>query len=265
MTSQTHAPPDDMTTKQILVTGGTGRPGRVLVPKLLDTGHRVRVLTRRKHGPAKHDWVTGDLLTGTDLSGAVDGCDVIIHLATTNRRADVPATARLIEAARATDMPHLVYPSIVGIDDAALGYYRTKLACERLIERSGLPWTIARTTQFHDLITTMCDHQRLLPVTVMPATVSLQPIDVAEVAEQLLTIAGRPPAHRTPDLGGPEIRDVAELARSYLRSIGRRRRVWSAPFPGKAIRDYRAGINLAPDRAVGQITFGDFLKHRRNR
>ncbi|MBC3191882.1 SDR family oxidoreductase [Pseudonocardia sp. C8] len=251
-----------MTTTRVLVTGGTGRLGRVLVPMLLGAGHRVRVLTRREREPAPPEWAVGDLRTGAGLPGAVAGTDVIIHLATTNGRADVPTTGRLIEAARAAVAPHLVYVSIVGIDGAALGYYRTKLACEHLVEHSGLPWTILRTTQFHDLITAMCDVQRMLPVTVMPAGVAFQPIDVTEVADQLVTIAGRPAAHRVPDLGGPEVRDGAELARDYLRAIGRRRPVWSVPVPGKAVRDYRAGIHLAPDRAVGRITFDDFLARR---
>ncbi|WP_328609437.1 NAD(P)H-binding protein [Amycolatopsis sp. NBC_00345] len=245
--------------KQILVTGGTGRLGRALVPRLLDTGHDVRVLTRGKHEPAAHRWVVGDLRTGSGLAGAAAGADVIIHLATTTGRGDVAATGRLIEAATAAGAPHLVYVSIVGIDRIALGYYRAKLACERLVERSGLPWTILRATQFHDLIATICDVQRLLPVTLMPSGLRFQPVDVTEVAGRLVTLAAGPAANRAPDLGGPEAREAAELARGYLLAIGRRRPVWAVPLPGKVIRDYRAGHHLAPDRATGRITFDDFL------
>lgn len=254
-----------MATKRILVTGGTGRLGRALVPRLLDAGPQVRVLTRQQREPAANAWVTGDLRTGAGLSGAVTGTDVVIHLATTNGRGDVPATRRLIEAASAAGAPHLVYLSIVGIDAASLGYYRAKLACECLVERSGLAWTILRATQFHDLITAMCDAQRLLPVTVMPAGVNFQPIDVTDVADRLVMIAGEPAAHRVPDIGGPEVRDATELARSYLRSIGRHRPVWPARLPGKAMRDYRAGIHLAQGSAVGRITFDDFLARGRIR
>lgn len=248
-----------MTTRLILVTGGTGRLGRAVVPRLLDAGYRVRVLTRREREPAAHDWAMGDLRTGAGLTGAVAGADVIMHLATTNGRGDVAATGRLLDAARAAGAPHVVYSSIVGIDHAALGYYRAKLACERLVEHSGLPWTVVRATQFHDLITAMCDAQRLLPVTLMPAGVSFQPIDVTEVADRLVAIAGESAAHHVPDLGGPEIRDAGELARSYLTAIGRRRGVWRIPLPGRAIRDYRAGIQLTPERAVGRLTFEEFL------
>lgn len=255
--------------KRILVTGGTGRLGRALVPRLLDAGHDVRVLTRGRREPAAHRWVVGDLRTGTGLAGAATEVDVIIHLATTNGRGDVATTGNLIEAAKAAGSPHLVYVSIVGIDNVALGYYRSKLACERLVERSGLPWTILRATQFHDLIATVCEAQRLLPVMLMPSKVRFQPIDVTEVADQLVTLAGGPAANRVPDIGGPEVREAADLACSYLRAMGRRRPVWEVPLPGKAIRDYRAGHHLTPNRAAGRITFDDFLAgyrgHKRSR
>lgn len=244
--------------KQVLITGGTGRLGRALVPQLLDAGHDVRVLTRGRREPAAHRWVVGDLRTGSGLTGAVAGEDVIIHLATTNGRGDVATTGNLIEAAKAAGRPHLVYVSIVGIDNVALGYYRAKLACERRVEDSGLPWTILRATQFHDLIASMCDIQRLLPVTLMPSKVRFQPVDITDVADRLVTFAAGPAANRVPDIGGPEVREAAELARSYFRAIGRRRSVWAVPLPGKAIRDYRAGHHLTPNRA-GRITFDEFL------
>lgn len=246
-----------------LVTGGTGRLGRALVPRLLDAGHRVRVLTRGHRERAAHDWAVGDLRTGTGLPDAVAGTDVIVHLATTNGRGDVPATARLLEAAAAAGAPHVLYVSIVGVDDAALGYYRAKRECERLVETSGLPWTLLRTTQFHDLVAALCDVQRWLPATAMPAGVDLQPVDVTDVAERLVSLAGAPPARRVADLGGPEIRSAAELARTYLRAVGRRRPVVRVPLPGRVIRDYRAGIQLTPGNAFGRVTFDDFLARGR--
>lgn len=250
--------------KRVLVTGGTGRLGRALVPRLLDAGHRVRVLTRKTRAPAAHEWVTGDLRTRGGPAGAVAGVDTIVHLATTNGKGDVAATGNLIEAARTVGVPHLVYVSIVGIKNVEFGYYRAKLACERLVEESGLPWTILRTTQFHDLVTAICEAQRVLPATIVPAGMCVQPIDVTEVADRLVTIVAGPAVHRVPDLGGPQVRDVAELARSYHRTIGRRRSVWPVRLPGKVFRDYRAGNHLAPDRAVGRITFEEFLDARRS-
>ncbi|MEU3274396.1 NAD(P)H-binding protein [Saccharomonospora sp. NPDC006951] len=243
---------------RILITGGTGRLGSALVPLLLDAGHPVRVLTRRgrERGPAEQ--VLGDLRTPGGLAGVTTGTDVVIHLATTNGRGDLAATGNLVEEAKRTGTPHLAYVSIVGVEDIPLGYYRTKLECERLVERSGLPWTIVRATQFHELIAAIFDAQCWSPVTMVPSGVRFQPVDVTEVAARLVTIASGAAVGRTPDIGGPEVRDAAGLARDYLRAKGRRGPVRAIPLPGKVMRAYREGHNLAGE-AAGRVTFADFL------
>jgi len=73
-----------------------------------------------------------------------------------------------------------------------------------------------------------------------------------------VSLASGPPAGRVADIGGPEVRPVTDLARSYLR--GRRRPVVSIPLPGKVMRGYRTGANLAPP--TGTITFEEFLDER---
>jgi uncharacterized protein YbjT (DUF2867 family) len=70
------------------------------------------------------------------------------------------------------------------------------------------------------------------------------------------------PAGLVPEVGGPQIYDLAALARSYLRARGKRRPILPVRLPGKANRAYRAGANLAPDRAVGHRTWEDFLAER---
>ncbi|MCN9244819.1 NAD(P)H-binding protein [Streptomyces sp. RY43-2] len=248
-------------TEPILVTGATGRLGRALVPRLRSVGHNVRLLSRRRQTGS--EWVTGDLLNGDGLDAAVGGAGTIIHCATSTGRADADAMRNLIRAAVLAGSPHLIYVSIVGVERVKLSYYQTKLACEQLLEESGLPWTIQRATQFHGLISWMCDIQWWLPLIVMPAGVSFQPIDVRDVADRLTELAGEAPMGRAADMGGPEIHAAADLARTYVRALGRRQAVVSVPMPGAAIRDYRAGGHLAPEHAVGTITFGDFLAEGR--
>ncbi|GAA0540830.1 epimerase [Saccharopolyspora subtropica] len=250
--------------KTILVTGGTGTLGRVVVQRLLDAGREVRVLSRRPR-PASHlphEWVTGDLRTGAGTDAAVSGVDTIVHCATTLGRKDVVVTRRLAEAALRHGTPHLVYISIAGIEQVPLPYYRSKLEAERVVVDSGLPWTILRTTQFHDLVAKMTEVQRFSPVIAVLAGVSFQPIDVREVADRLAELALGAPAGRVPDMGGPEIRSHRDLARAVLRATGRRRLLLPLRLPGATFAGYRSGGHLIPGRAVGRITFDEFLAGR---
>lgn len=249
----------------VLVTGATGTLGRAVVQRLLRTAMHVRALSRtqRATGDQSCSWVTGDLRNGAGLDDAVAGVGVIVHCATTNGRGDVAAMRNLVAATERAGKPHLIYISIVGIERIPMFYYRAKRESERLLEASGLPWTILRATQFHDLIVSMTAIQRWLPAVLMPAGVRFQPIDVADVAERLVELVGRDAAGRMPDIGGPQVRDARELARLTLRALGRNRAVLSVPVPGKMIRGYREGANLVPDHADGRISFEQFLAGRR--
>lgn len=244
--------------RPILVTGGTGTLGRVVVDRLLEAGRPVRVASRglRPEGePLLYDWVTVDYGTGEGLDKAMDGVDAVVHCIA-GMRGDVDDT--LLGAARKAGVPHFLYISIVGVDRVPLRYYRAKLAAERLIEESGLPWTVLRATQFHDLIRLLMAASARLPVMFVPA-IDDQPVDVREVGERLAVLALGPPAGRAPDLGGPQVRSMADLARAYLRATGRRRRVVPVRLPGKVFRGYRRGGHLAPEHATGRITFEEYL------
>ncbi len=92
---------------------------------------------------------------------------------------------------------------------------------------------------------------------VSPASTSIQPIDVRDVAARLVELATGPPTGRVPDLGGPEVRDAPELARAYLRATGRRRAVLSVRFPGAVAAAYRRGHQLTMPRPG--TTFDEFL------
>ncbi|MFB8397715.1 SDR family oxidoreductase [Streptomyces yangpuensis] len=244
----------------IVVTGGTGTLGSLVAERLRAAGHEVRVLSR--HAPDH----PVDLRDGTGLDAALAGAEVIVHCASNTRgagRGDDVAAGHLIEAARrAGTVRNIVYISIVGVDVVPLGYYRRKLRVERLLEASGLGVTILRTTQFHDLVAMLTDAMAKLPVVPVPKGVPVQPIAVGEVADRMAELAVPTPSGRVPDMGGPQIRSLPDLARVHLRATGRNRRVLPLPLPGKAYAAFRRGGHLAPSHAVGHETFDQFTAGR---
>lgn len=257
---------------EVLVTGGTGVLGREVVSRLRDAGAAVRVLSRRA-APAVPDGVTavrGDLTTGDGLAGAVAGTNVIVHCASNagfgDVAADVASTRRLVDATGRAGDTHLVYVSIVGVDRARYGYYRAKRAAERVVQGAGMPWTVLRATQFHDLAYMMVALLARSPVVPMPAGFRADPVDARDVADRLSALALGEPAGRVPDLGGPRTMTLREAAEIYLNASGRRRLVLDAPLPGKFAADFRAGVNLlspgetATERA--DRTFEDYVRDR---
>jgi uncharacterized protein YbjT (DUF2867 family) len=247
----------------ILVTGGTGTLGRVVTRQLLDAGRQVRLMSRRPRSvsaDAALNWTVGDLTVGDGLEPALRGATAVIHCATDGRRpgADLEAAKHLLAAAQG-ERPHVVYVSIVGVDRIPLRYYKEKFAVEQMVERSGLPWTVLRATQFHELLLGLLQRLAKLPVLAVPGGTSFQPVDVVEVAAHLVRLASGSPVGRAPDLGGPQVRSTTDLARSYLRSRGRRRPVVAVRLPGAIARAYREGGQLAPDQPGGGRTWDEFL------
>ena len=255
----------------IIVTGASGTLGRPLIRRLADAGADVHALSRRDR-PAEDGvtWHKGDLSSGEGLDAALAGADTVVHCASEPLRAkrDLAAARRLVEAAWRQGAPHLVYISIVGVDRIPYRYYRTKHAVEKLIEESGLPYTILRTTQFHSLPDSVLKTLTKLPgLIALPRNLRDQPIDVDEVAARLAELALAPgPSRRVDDMGGPEVLSLADMAGSYLAARGLRRPV-KLPLPlfGRAARGFRAGEHLAPDHAVGTRTWQEFLDERHAR
>jgi uncharacterized protein YbjT (DUF2867 family) len=252
-----------MNTQGILVTGGTGSLGSRVVNRLTEAGEDVRVMSRYERANV----VRGDLLTGEGLEEAVEGISTIIHCASSSlrktRQVDVDGTRRLLQAAERAGVSHVVFISIVGVDrNPYFPYYRHKLDAERLVERSGLPWTTLRATQFHGFVLALIEVLDRLPLLLAPKGFLIQPIDVSEVAERLTELALGAPAGRVPDVGGPEVRAFADLARRYLKATERRRRVLEVPVPGKMARTFREGAQLAPDGRYGKIVWEEFLERK---
>jgi uncharacterized protein YbjT (DUF2867 family) len=262
----------------ILVTGGTGTLGRLIVARLRDAGRDVRVLSRRcrEHGQGIEEdregieFVRGDLTTGEGIDAAVEGAEIIVHCAG-SAKGDEDKARHLVQAASRAGARHLLFISVVGadkipvasgIDRAMFGYFESKLAAERAVADSGLPWTTLRATQFHDLTLMTAQQMARLPVIPVPAGFRFQPIDAGEVADRLVGLALGTPAGLVDDMAGPRVYEMAELLRGYLRASHRHRLIVPLWLPGKAARAFRAGANLNPDRAVGRRTWEDFLAAR---
>ncbi|MEY9938183.1 SDR family oxidoreductase [Streptacidiphilus sp. MAP5-3] len=253
----------------VVVTGGTGVLGRVVVERLVEQGRDVRVVSRRPAtgGERAYGWAVADLQRGSGVAEALDGADVVVHCATAFGRGQEAALARnLVAGARAAGAtasgggPHLVYVSIVGIDRIPLGYYRAKAEAEQVFATSGLPYTIQRATQFHDLVRTLFAAAAKLPVVPVPS-VRFQPIDVRDVAVRLAELAAAEPVGgQAPDIGGPAARDARDLARAYLAATGRAGRpLLPLRLPGRAFGALRAGANLVPGEPYGRIGFEEYL------
>jgi uncharacterized protein YbjT (DUF2867 family) len=229
------------------------------------------VLSRRHHEAANGiEFVTGDLATGEGIEAAVDGAGTIVHCAG-SAKGDEDKARNLVQAASRAGAAHLVYISVVGadripigsrVDRAMFGYFGSKLAAERIVADSGLPFTTLRATQFHDLILTVAQQMAKLPVVPVPAGFRFQPVDADEVAARLVELTLGEPAGLVPDMGGPRVYGAADLLRGYLRASHRRRLIAPVWLPGKAARVFRAGGNLAPEQAVGHRTWEAFLADR---
>ncbi len=246
-------------TSPVLVTGGTGRLGQLVVARLQDGGCEVRVLARHhRPSPPGVTFFTADLRAGQGLEPAVTGAAAIIHCATSTR-GDAAATRNLVAAASRTGSAHLVYVSIVGIDRiASWGYPRAKLQAEQIVAGSGLPWTILRVTQFYDYCLANARKLSRIPVALVPAGFTVQPVDPRDVADRLVELALGEPAGRAPDMAGPQVSNWTELLRAYLQASHRRRWVLPVRIPGT--RPVRNGALLPPpEHTVGPRTWDQFL------
>jgi uncharacterized protein YbjT (DUF2867 family) len=153
---------------------------------------------------------------------------------------------------------HLVYVSIVGIDAIPYRYYRRKLECERIIEQSGVPHTIVRATQFHELIAWVLKTLGRWPLVPVPLGARGQPVAAAEVAARCAELLEGEPLGRAPDLGGPEVLTLRQVIEPWP---GRVRAV-PPPTIGRVLRGLCAGLSTTPEHAEGVQTWTQHLAAR---
>ena len=243
----------------VLITGGTGRLGKLVVVRLQDSGCDVWVLARHSRPvPPGVTFFTADLRTGQGLESAVTTAAAVIHCATSTR-GDAQATRNLVAAMSRAGAAHLVYVSIVGVDRlASWGYPKAKLQAEQVVASSGLPWTILRVTQFYDYCLANAEKLSRFPVAPVPAGFTVQPVDPRDVAARLVELALNEPAGRAPDMAGPQVSNWTDLLRGYLEASHRRR--WVLPIRIPGTRAVRNGALLPPPGyTVGSRTWDQFL------
>jgi uncharacterized protein YbjT (DUF2867 family) len=160
--------------------------------------------------------------------------------------------------------PHFVYVSVVGCDRIPQRYYRVKYACELVLERSKLPVTVLRATQFHTLIIEIASTVTIGPLAFVPRSMSFQPCDHRWIATELAHIAlGPAPSgyQRAADHAGPARVSLAEAVGLLRAQEGKPvPRLVTLPARGGTLRAFEAGADL-PDAAakIGGSSFREFL------
>ena len=185
-----------------------------------------------------------DLATGEGLESALRGCDVVVDASNNaGRKAAavlVDGTRRLLAVEQAAGVSHHVCMSIVGCDQLPMGYYRVKTDQENLVAQGPVPWTIVRSTQFHELVAKV--FQAAARFRVLPAPRGLlQPVAAAEVARYVAGVAEQPPRRERPEVAGPEVTELRTLARTWRSGTGRPLALLPLYVPGQAGRALRAG------------------------
>lgn len=200
--------------KTIAVIGSTGLVGRQLVELLHASGHAT-VEVSQGSGI--------DMLTGEGLADALNGAHAVIDAINSPTPED-PAeaffeqtSANLGAAAAQAGIKHYVVLSIVGADLLApvAGYMRGKLIQEAAASSSGIPWTVVRSTQFHELAAGITE-SLIRSDRLHAPDAKIQPIASSELAAILTRVATSDPLNTIHEVGGPQRMTFADMARTVL-------------------------------------------------
>lgn len=223
---------------KIVVIGGTGLIGSKLVQQLAARGHEALAASPN----------TGvNALTGEGLAEALKGAQVVVDVANSPSFEDQAVLhffetsgRNLLAAEAAAGVKHHVALSVVGTERLQdSGYFRAKLAQEKLIEAAGIPYTIVRATQFLEFVGAIAESAtegRI--VRLSPAM--FQPIAADDVATAMADAALAAPVNGMVEIAGPERVALAALVQRYLKAIGDPRSVLpdaSAPYFGVRLDD----------------------------
>jgi len=244
---------------KIVVIGGTGRIGSKTVGILRQGGHEV-VAASPQSGI--------NTITGEGLKQAMAGTQVVIDLANSPSFEDkavlefFETSGRNLLAAEtaAGSIRHHVALSIVGIDRSDNGYFRAKVAQEKLIKASGIPYTIIRSTQFMEFlggIAASSANGNIIRIS--PGL--FQPIAADDVAATVADVALAAPQNGIVEIAGPERAPFNEIVARYLKAVGDPRQVMSDPeakyFGGRV--EQHSLVPLGEAR-LGRIGFDEWLR-----
>jgi uncharacterized protein YbjT (DUF2867 family) len=243
---------------KVLIIGGTGRIGTNVGDRLRALGHDVT--------PAAPS--TGvDTITGEGLAAAVAGADVVLDVSNAPAWEDqavldffTTSTGNILAAEKAAGVKHHVALTIVGADRAPdSGYLRAKVAQERLIEESGQPYTIVRSTQFFEFVRGIAEGGADGDFVRLPSA-TLQPIAADDVARLVAEFVVAPPIDGAVEIAGPDAIPLDELGRHALEHHGDHRKVIADPaatYFGTRLED----STLTPQGAahLGDIRFDEWL------
>src|SRR5262252_3758053 len=247
---------------KIVVIGGTGLIGSKTVAMLRQSGHEVVAASP----------TTGvNSITGEGLTAAMAGAQVVIDLANAPAWDDQAVLAffetsgrNVLAAEAAAGVQHHVAVSIVGTDRMPdNGYFRAKVAQEKLIEASGIPYTIIRSTQFLEFIKGIADGgTQGSKVRISPGL--FQPIAADDVAAFVADVALAAPRNGIVEIAGPERAAFHEIVARYLKGVGDPREVVSdpaAPYYGNRVEEH----SLVPlgEARLGSIRLNEWLKRSR--
>jgi uncharacterized protein YbjT (DUF2867 family) len=249
---------------KIVVIGGTGLIGSKTVPILRQAGHEVLAASPN----------TGiNSITGEGLKEAMAGAQVVIDLTNSPSFEDKAVLEffetsgrNLLAAEAAADVRHHVALSIVGIDRTPdNGYFRAKVAQEKLIVTSGIPYTIIRATQFLEFLRAIADSSTE-GRTVRLSPGLFQPIAADDVAVIVADVALAAPRSGIVEIAGPERAPFNEIVARYLKAVGDPRAVVCAPearYWGGRVEE-RSLVPLGEAR-LGRIGLDEWLRRSQAR
>jgi uncharacterized protein YbjT (DUF2867 family) len=212
---------------KVVVIGGTGLIGSNVVKRLQAEGHDALAASPNSGV---------NTLTGQGLAEALDGASVVVDVSNSPSFEDAAvldffetATTNIVGAMTAAGVGHLVALSVVGCDRLPdSGYLRAKVAQEKLITTSGVPFSIVRATQFFEFIGRIADEATVDGVVRLPS-VLFQPEAAADVSAVVAAVAAGAPVMGMVEIGGPEQFRFDELVRDHLEAQGDPRKVVADP------------------------------------